>query len=173
MIRQRFCFVFLSTYSLTLVFWVIEITRLKKFVKSNLLLLICQFTFWIFQSESRSVMSNSLGPWNSLGQNTGLGSLSLLQGSFLTQGSKPGLPHCGQILYQLSHKGNARILEWVTYPFSRGSSRPRNWTGIACIAGRFFTNWAIGEALHFSKDSQICYLLSFRVKLKLVSVLCS
>ena len=45
-------------------------------------------------------------PWNSLGQNTGVGSLSLLQGIFATQGSDPGLPHCRQILYQLSHKGS-------------------------------------------------------------------
>ena len=38
-------------------------------------------------------------PWNSLSQNTGVGSLSLLQGIFTTQGSNPGLPHCRQILY--------------------------------------------------------------------------
>ena len=44
-------------------------------------------------------------PWNSPGQNTGLGSLFLLQVIFPTQGSNPGLPHCGWILYQLSHKG--------------------------------------------------------------------
>ena len=43
-------------------------------------------------------------PWNSLGQNTGVGSLSLLQGIFPTQGSNPSLPHCRWILYQLSHK---------------------------------------------------------------------
>ena len=43
-------------------------------------------------------------PWNSPGQNTGVGSLSLLQGTFPTQGSSPGLPHWGRILYQLSHK---------------------------------------------------------------------
>ena len=43
--------------------------------------------------------------WNSPGYNTGVGSLSLLQGIFLTQGSNPGLLHCGQILYQLRHKG--------------------------------------------------------------------
>ena len=43
-------------------------------------------------------------PWNSPGQNTGVGSLSLLQGIFPTQGSSPGLPHCRQILYQLSHE---------------------------------------------------------------------
>ena len=44
-------------------------------------------------------------PWNSPGQNTGVGSLFLLQGIFPTQTSNPGLPHCRQILYQLSHKG--------------------------------------------------------------------
>ena len=38
-------------------------------------------------------------PWNSTGQNTGVGSFSLLQGIFPTQGSNPGLPHCRQILY--------------------------------------------------------------------------
>ena len=43
-------------------------------------------------------------PWDSPGQNTGVGSLSLLQGIFPTQGSNPGLPHCRRILYQLSHK---------------------------------------------------------------------
>ena len=40
-------------------------------------------------------------PWNSPGQNTGVSSLSLLQGIFPTQGLNPGLPHCRQILYQL------------------------------------------------------------------------
>ena len=59
---------------------------------------------------------------NSAGQNTGVGSLSLLQGIFPTQGSNPGLPHGIQILYRLSHKGSPRILEWVAYPFSSRSS---------------------------------------------------
>ena len=45
-------------------------------------------------------------PWNSPDQNIGVGSLSLLQVIFPTQGSNPGLPHCRQILYQLSHKGS-------------------------------------------------------------------
>ena len=106
-------------------------------------------------------MSDSLRPhglyslWNSPGQNTGVGSLSLLQGIFLTQGSNPSLQHCRQILYYLSHRGSpiefkvkvkvaqscltlcnsmdytvhgilqARILEWVAF-FSRGSSQPRS-----------------------------------------------
>ena len=63
-------------------------------------------------------------PWYSPAQNTGVGSLSLLQGIFPTQGSNPGLPHYTWILYQLSHKRRPRILEWVAYPFSSGSSRP-------------------------------------------------
>ena len=73
----------------------------------------------LHESESRSVMSDSLRPYglhssgNSLGHNTGVGSLSLLQGIFPTQGLYPGLPHCRHILYQLSHKGSQTILEWV------------------------------------------------------------
>ena len=45
-------------------------------------------------------------PRNSPGQNTGVHSLSLLQGIFPTQGSNPDLPYCRWILYQLSHKGS-------------------------------------------------------------------
>ena len=82
-------------------------------------------------------------PWNSPGQNTGVGKLSFLQGIFPTQRSNPGLLHCRQILYQLSHKGSPRILEWVAYPFSSGSSQTRNQTRVSCIADRFFTNLAI------------------------------
>ena len=71
----------------------------------------------VSESESHSVMSYSLrprglcSPWNSPGQNTGVGSLSLLQGIFLTQESNRGLLHCRQILYQLNPKGSPRILE--------------------------------------------------------------
>ena len=66
--------------------------------------------FNYLRCESHSVVSSSLGPyglyrtpWNSPGQNTGVCSLSLLQGIFPTQGSNPGLPQCRQILYHLSH----------------------------------------------------------------------
>ena len=78
------------------------------------------FTGWATretQSESDSVVSDCLrphglySPWNSTGQNTGVGSCSLLQGVFPNQGLNPGLLHCRQILYQLSHKGR---------PFLRG-----------------------------------------------------
>ena len=79
----------------------------------------------IFESESRSVVSDSLrphglySPWNSPGQNTGVGSLSLLQGIFATQGPNPGLPHCRWILHQLSHEGipnNARLCSTQALP---------------------------------------------------------
>ena len=99
--------------------------------------------------------------WNFLGQNTGVGSLSLLQGVFPTQGSNPSLPHCRQILYQLSQKGSPRILEWVAYPFSSRSPWPRNWTGVSFIAGGFFTNWAIREAPLFTKAFQNQFIIWF------------
>ena len=91
---------------------------------------------------SLSVMSASLRPHGlySPGQNTGVGSLSLLQQIFPARGSNPGLLHCRWILYQLNHKGSPRILEWVAYPFSRGSSPPRDQTWVACIAGEFFAS---------------------------------
>jgi len=60
-------------------------------------------------------------PWNTPGKNTGVGSHSLLQGIFPSQGSNPGLPHSRQILYQLSHQGSPRTPEWVVYPFSSGN----------------------------------------------------
>ena len=102
----------------------------------------------LLMCESCSIVSDSMqprglySPWNSLGHSTRVGSLSLLQGIFPTQGSNPGLPHCRQILYQLSHKGSPKILEWVAYPLSRGSSWPRNRTRVSHMAGGFFTSWA-------------------------------
>ena len=105
------------------------------------------------ESKSYSVVFDSLwshglySPWSSPGQNTGVGSHSLLQGIFPTQGSNTGLPHWRWILHQLSHQGSSGILEWVAYPFSSGSSQPRNWTGVSCIEGRFFTNWATRDTV--------------------------
>ena len=117
--------------------------------KQNILFVETHTHVW---SESCSVVSDSLwphglySPWNSPSQNTGVGSLSLLQGIFPTQGSNPGLLHCRWILYQLNHKRSPRILEWLAYPFSSRSFWSRNETGVPCIAGGFFTNWAIREA---------------------------
>ena len=110
-------------------------------------------------SESRSVVPSFLwphglySPWNSPGQNTGVGSHSLLQGILPSQGLNWGLLHCRWILYQLSHRGSPRIPEWAAYPFSSGCSWTRNRTGVSCIAGEFFTSWAVREALREKKMS--------------------
>ena len=113
------------------------------------------------ESESHSDMPDSLwprglqSPWNSPSQATGVGSFSLLQGIFPTQGSNPGRSlHCRRILYQLSYKGSPRILEWVAYPFSSASSWPRNGTGVSCIAGGFFINWAINTDIIMRDKTQ-------------------
>ena len=83
------------------------------------LVLLLEITFisvTICESESHSVVSNSLrphglySPWNSPGQNTGVGSLSLLQGIFPTQGLNQHLLHCRQILYHMSHQGSPKYL---------------------------------------------------------------
>ena len=125
-------------------------------------------------------------PWNSPSQNTAVGSLSLLQGIFPSQGSNPGLPHCRRILYRLNHQkiycvvwvlftfwilnpyqtiicnyllpfGGFLVSWWFPsvqkllslisshlfiFPFSRGSSQPRDQTQVSDIAGGFFTSWA-------------------------------
>ena len=71
----------------------------------------------VTKNEACSVVSNPLGPhglyspWNSPGQNTRVGSCSLLQGMFPTQESNPGLPYCKWILYQLSHLGSPKKQE--------------------------------------------------------------
>ena len=84
-------------------------------------------------SESCSVVSHSLwphgrnSPWNSPGQNTGVGSRSLLQGSFPAQGSNPGLPHCRWILYYLvKPKGDRKSQRKEMTDRARSH---RRWTG--------------------------------------------
>ena len=80
-----------------------------------------------FESESCSVVSDSLqprglhSPRNTPGQNTRVGSFSLLQGIFPTQGSNPGLPHYMRIPYQLSHQGSWPwlITNWIKHVRSR------------------------------------------------------
>ena len=135
-------------------------------LQANLTLLHCRWIFYPLNHlgslsltinifESRLVVSDSLqphglySPWNSPGQNTGVGSHSLLQGIFPTQGLNSGLLHCRWILYQWSQQQSQRILEWVAYPFSSRSSLPRNQTGVSCIVGGFFTSWATREACVF------------------------
>ena len=106
----------------------------------------------------------------------------LFQGIFPTQGLNLCLLHWQEDSLLLSHQGNsnkymkvkvaqwsptlcdpmdytvhgilqARILEWVAFPFSRGSSKPRDQIQVSCIAGRFFTNWAIRKAWITTRNS--------------------
>ena len=114
--------------------------------------------------------SRLLWPWHSPGKNIGVGCHALLQGIFLIQGLNPSLcllhcqvgalplapptkvaqsclTLCDPMDYAAHGILQARILEWVAFPFSRGSSQPRNWTRVSCITGGFFTNWALREAL--------------------------
>ena len=119
-------------------------------------------------------MSDSLWPhglyslWNSPGQNTGVGSLSLLQRIFPTQGSNPGLPRkssvlksesevaqscptlCEPIDYSLPGSSvhgisQAIVLEWIAISFSRGSSQPRARTVVSCFVDGSVTVWATKE----------------------------
>ena len=66
-------------------------------------------------------------PWNSPGQNTGVGSRSVLQGIFPTQGLNPGFPHCRWILYQLSHQGSPVACQ---APLSMEFPRQEYWKGL-------------------------------------------
>ena len=126
------CYEVTGPDAMILAFWLLSFkpafspssfTFIKRLFSSSLLSAISEW--------SRSVVSNSLQPqelyssWNSPGQNNGVGGLYLFQGIFPTQGSNPGLPHCRCTLYQLSHKGSPRILEWVDYPFSSRYLDPR------------------------------------------------
>ena len=100
----------------------------------------CSVESWLFATPW-----TIYSPWNSPSQNTGVGSLSLLQWIFPTQKLNWGLLNCRRSLHQLSHRGSTRILGWVACPFSSRSFWPRNWTGILCIADGFLTNWAIPQ----------------------------
>ena len=106
------------------------------------------------ESETHSVVSDSLRPlrlysaWNSPGQNTRVGSLSLLQGIFPTQGTKRSLLHCRQILYQQSYHGSppkgdtvaawARKQAWASCVAGENSTTepPRHPTAMNLIAYR-------------------------------------
>ena len=113
-------------------------TYIHRFIDTYLL----EVKWW----ESRSVMSGFLWPhglyssWTLPGQNTGVGSLSLLQGIFPTQGSNPGLLDCRWILYQLSHQGSK--IENV------GSESKKITSGHRClcrILGVWIAQWMISS----------------------------
>ena len=98
-----------------------------------------------------------LSSWDSPGKNTGVGCHALLQGIFPTLGSNPVLLHCRWILNHLSYQEISRILEWVAYPFWRGSSWPGNWTRVCRIAGTFFTCWTKMVSYRLLKSHLMLY----------------
>ena len=105
------------------------------------------------------------------GENIRVDFHALLTGIFPTQGSSPGLVHCRQIFYLLSHQGSPRILEWVAYPFSRGSSWPRNQTRIFCTAGTFFTSWGTREARMQSMSCEMPGWMNHKLESRLLGEL--
>ena len=108
----------------------------KKYIKAVYCHPAC-LTYMLNESESHSAVYDSLqthglSPRNSPGKNTGVGSLSLLQGIFPTQGSNPGLPHCRQILYQLSHKGSPLVWSLLDLSSTLAMEKPSYPLLIAC-----------------------------------------
>ena len=133
---------------LFLIFWGVSI--LFSIIPIQIYVLINGMCLVIQSCLTRCDLSDCSPPASSVhgdspGKNAGLGIHALFQGIFPTRGSNPGLPHCRRIFYHLNHQGSLRILEWVAYPFCRGTSWPRNWTGVSWIAGGFFTSWATWE----------------------------
>ena len=130
-------------------------SKLSKLHILNICSLSC-INYTSIMCESHSVMSDSLlpyglhSPWNSLGQNTGVDSLSLHQGT-----SQPRSPALQADSLPAEPQGKPPQMEWVAYPFSRGFSQPRNPTAVSSIAGGFFTNWAIREALPWWRKWQL------------------
>ena len=97
----------------------------KPFLRHSCVCLVAQLCSTLCDPRDCSPPGSSVHGY-SLGKNTGVGCHALLLGIFPTQGLNPGLPHCRQILYCLSHLGSPRTLEWVACPFPKAFS----WTGI-------------------------------------------
>ena len=88
-------------------------------------------------------------PWNSSGQNTGVGSLSVLQGIF-NPGIEPRSPILQVDSLSAEPPGKPKNTGvWVAYPFSSRSSQLRNQTQVSLTAGGFFTSWATREAQEY------------------------
>ena len=73
---------------------------------------------------------------------------------------------CNPVDYTVHGILQARILEWVAFPFSGGSSQPRDRTQVSRIAGRFFTSWATGEAcintINYCEKDTLCLTETFK-----------
>ena len=109
-------YILLSSLTHQFKFFNISLKELKSSLVASLYIVKVKVT------KSCSTLATLYSPWNSPGQNTGVGSLSLLQGIFPTQGLNPGPRIANRLFYQLSHQGSPRILKWVAYPFFSRSS---------------------------------------------------
>ena len=99
-------------------------------------------------AQSCLTLCNPMGlysPWNSLGQNTGVGSPSLFQGIFPTQGLNPGLPHCQVDSLPDEPQGKPKNTGVGSWFLLQLSSPPRNQTRVSCTAGGFFTKELTGK----------------------------
>ena len=116
-----------------------------------------QFYFWILSSVPLIYLSISLIYYTDYDESKSVSHSCPILGN-PKDCSLPG-PSVHRIL-------QARILEWVATPFSRGSSQPRDWTQVSYIAGRFFTVWTTREAILITitdSDSSIQIVSEFRI----------
>ena len=110
------------------------------------LLIIAVFPQWLSESCCHQTLCDSMdySPWNSLGQNTGVGSLSLLQGIYPIKRSNRGFPNCGRILYQLSHKGSL----WpVQNNYQLRISTKKQFSSMMTLKGNYLGNIGIVSML--------------------------
>ena len=107
---------------------------------------------WSLQSLQRSRIAT---PWyNSIRHQNQIDILNIYKVRLVSQ-SCPTL-ECSPPGSSVRGILQARILEWVAIPFSKGSSQPRNWTLVSCIVGRFFAVWATRKVLNIY-IKQCCY----------------
>ena len=98
--------------------------------------------FWWIESICVLWEKNMMGPFLLLIYST-------LNDSLKVKIVQPCMALCNPMNYTVHGIIQARILEWAAFPFSRGSSQPRAWTQVSCIADRFFTVWANREAQEY------------------------
>ena len=115
------------------------------------------------ESKSHSVMSDSFrphglySPWNSPGQNTGVGSCSLLSGIFPTQGLNSGLLHCRQIHYQLSHQESPLpCVKQIAGRKLLHKTRSSAWHSVMTWGGR--ERW--GQRRDAQEEGDICIIMT-------------
>ena len=118
-------------------FWYVLISYM--FFSCAVLCLVTQSSLTLCDPVNCSLPGSSVHG-DSPGKHAGVGYHALLQGDLPNPGIEPRSPALQQIIYQLSHQGRPRIVDWVAYPFSRGSSQPSNQTRVSRIASTFFTS---------------------------------